>query len=332
MANPLAITVHDLAEEIAPGESDAVDLGEIAEGSGVYRSAARLALELVSIDPPATSQTGPGPSVSFTGVPTDPDDSFYLVITDTGDLDEGAFQWSKDGGQTLQGPATTIPADGIFELGSTGITATFAAGEYQAATAYTWAFRLGLALETSSNGLTGWRPVYSFDSVAEPTRFERAFVDLSRYIRAAWTIEATGATFSLDGQAHQVFFTRDDIESGEIPAAAIASIDDKVFADAIIKASDDISDHLNGAFVPPIVAVGDSVRQRGSEIAIFRLMKHKGFKPGGYDELIVKASDDAMSWLKRVASGALKPHGIVDSTPTINEASAAVVSVQRRGW
>lgn len=241
MANPTAITVHALGAEGESGVGSAVDLGAIATGSTVYRSAARLRLELLSGD--------------------------SVLVT----------------------------------------------------------------IETSPDGETGWRVAGGFEGLSGHGVAERAFVGLSRYVRARWEL-AGEATFSLAGDAHQVFLSRDDVTSGEIPAHALTDVPDHIFADAIIKASDEVEDALNSAYRPPILAVGDSVRKRAAAIAIFSVLKWRGFQPEGPDELIREAARDAEKWLYRVSQGQIKPPGIVDTTPHQFEGGSVVASRTRRGW
>lgn len=330
MANPAAIVVHALAQETLPGQTAQVDLGAVATDATVYRSACRLSLELTSITAPATTQVGGGPAVTFTGIPSDPENTFYLQIQVGGAIGVATFRWSKDGGQTFEEQSADVAAD--VALGDTGITALFAAGTYEANTTYSWAFRIKVTIDASGDGVTGWRPVDSFPALADTALIERAFIAGSRFVRARWELSAASATFRVSGEAHQIFFAESDITSGEVPAEAIAGIAKHVIADGIIKGSGDIEDALNSAYKPPILAVPESIRQRGGAIAAFHALKHRGLQPEGPNELVIDAKKAAEKWLMRVSQGNLKPPGIVDSTPTRFEGGAVVRSSPRRGW
>ena len=188
-----------------------------------------------------------------------------------------------------------------------------------------------ITLETSPDGTTGWRHVGGFTALGAAASEERSFDQCDRYLRVAWTV-GTSATFSVAGDAHQLFVQRADVEA-EIGESALSEVEGNDYANALIKASCDIEDALAGAYVPPFSAIPLSVRQRGGAIAAFRALKQRGFDPDNpADALVLKGNDDAMSWLARVARGALKPPGIIDSTPATYEAAAAVVSNTARGW
>lgn len=75
----------------------------------------------------AVAPSGAGPTVTLTGTPK-ADNSIRIKITLGGALGVGEFEWSKDGGATWQ--EATILLAATYELGSTGLTAHFAAGTY----------------------------------------------------------------------------------------------------------------------------------------------------------------------------------------------------------
>lgn len=76
----------------------------------------------------SVTESDPGPDITPSGTPA-ADYEVIIEITTTGDLGVGAYRFSLDNGSTYSSPAT-IPADGTDVLGASGITATFAAGEY----------------------------------------------------------------------------------------------------------------------------------------------------------------------------------------------------------
>ena len=187
------------------------------------------------------------------------------------------------------------------------------------------------ALESSRTGTGGiWRTFGTVAPGADPVTF--AFAD--RFVRTRWTISGSSPslTFSLSGEAHTLYATPKDIARLALPTKATQNIDAAVLADACLAASDEADGALSGSFCLPLVAWGTDLRQHVSNIASLAVMRHRGFQPGGPDDLIVKASDDARVWLNRISQGRIKPPGIIDSTPQIFEGGAIVVSNIRRGW
>jgi phage gp36-like protein len=168
-------------------------------------------------------------------------------------------------------------------------------------------------VETSPDNAT-WRLLDpSGAMVAAPAVETLAFDRCERYVRSRWTLDID-ATFSLRGEAHQLFVTRDGLLA-ELPTTALASVSNNVITQALISASCDVEDALGTRYPLPITKVPESVKQRCARIAAFLILKHKGFAGGGIDELVVKAYDDAMKWLKDVRTSELEPSGI-EPTPS----------------
>jgi phage gp36-like protein len=167
---------------------------------------------------------------------------------------------------------------------------------------------LTVYVDTSPDN-TIWRTLGSFAVVsAAPAVEELSFDRCERYVRVRWTL-GTSATFSLKGEAHQLFATRGDLAS-ELPSAALASVSTNVIASALIRGSCDVEDALGTRYPLPITKVSVSVKQRAAQIAAFLILKHKGFEGAGIDELVVKSYDDARKWLSDVRDSKLEPAGI----------------------
>jgi hypothetical protein len=187
---------------------------------------------------------------------------------------------------------------------------------------------LDVKVETSPNGTTGWRQADSFEAPAGESLLKLNLHGLDRFVRVTWA--GTG-TFSVAGEAHQLFVTEADIYA-EIRREAFGETPQTDIADALIKGSGEIEDALNSAYTMPIKAIGESVRQRGGAIAAWRALCSRGVAPEGADEIPMRNADEARKWLYRVSQGKLRPPGIVDSTPTEYEGGAVVVSSPLRGW
>lgn len=190
---------------------------------------------------------------------------------------------------------------------------------------------ISAVLETSRTGIGGiWRQFGVVAPGADPVTF--AFAD--RFVRARWTIggSSPSATFALSGEAHTLYATPKDIGRLSLPTKATQNIPDSVMADGCLSASDEAEGSLASSYTMPITAWGNDLRTEVSNIAAMTVMRFRGFQPGGGDDLIVKAADDARSWLKRVAAGSIRPPGIIDSAPTVYEGGAAIFTNAARGW
>lgn len=167
---------------------------------------------------------------------------------------------------------------------------------------------LTVFVETSPDGATGWRGVGQFDVATAVGRQRWCFDECDRYVRVRWDV-GTSATFSVAGEAHVLFARRGDLTSGSIPAAALASIDARVLADALIKASALAEDEISTSNPPPLTTWPESVTCNCADLAVFYAMSHRGFNPEN-SPLIVEKYKDARSWFRSVAQGKVKPPGL----------------------
>lgn len=81
----------------------------------------------------AVVNTGGGPTVTLTGTPVD-SYSFIIEVTTAGALATAVVKWSSDGGLNY---TTAVTTAATVVLGTTGVTANFAAGTYILAATYT---------------------------------------------------------------------------------------------------------------------------------------------------------------------------------------------------
>lgn len=194
---------------------------------------------------------------------------------------------------------------------------------------------LVVSIQTSADGVTGWRTVDSWSALTAVDKVQLCAADLSRWVRISWALAGTSpsATFVVSGNAHQLFLQIADVTLSELPAKAITSVPKNVQANALIVASADGETAMASCFTLPIVTMTSvDVMQRLAQIAAYHIMKYRGFQPQGADELIVKAYDDAQAWLLRMSQAKIRPPGITDSAPTVYEGGAAVVTSASRGW
>lgn len=193
---------------------------------------------------------------------------------------------------------------------------------------------LAVAVQTSPDEAT-WTSLGNFSTRTAAGALERRFPGASRYVRAVWTIGGgtPSFTFSLAGSALTVYATPADIASLGCAGGALDDVDDETKDLALCAATDNADTELqSGSYKLPLTAWGDDLRQAVVDIAVFRLMRRRGFSPDGADSLIVKGYDDAMRWLASVGRESKTLAGVVDSTPTVHDGGAMVGGYALRGW
>jgi hypothetical protein len=185
---------------------------------------------------------------------------------------------------------------------------------------------LSVSIETSSNGLTGWRQIGAFDVVQDAISAFRAFDQAERYVRIVWSFGGTAGVFSLAGAAHQLFAERRHLYR-RIREDQLAEVPDHVIADVLISASGDFEDAAGSAYPMPLGRSSEGIARRVAAVALFLLFDGEiGFKPEGLDELIVKGHDDAHKWFKDVAAGRIRPPELQTDTnlgPKVASGSAS---------
>ena len=88
-------------------------------------------------------------------------------------------------------------------------------------------------------------------------------------------------------------------------------------------------------YVLPLTAWGDDLRRCNCQGAAWDILRVRGYDPNaGGDEAVRLGHEDAMKWLRDVAAGRVTPSGVVDSTPSEDEATeqTSCVTNTRRNW
>jgi phage gp36-like protein len=105
-----------------------------------------------------------------------------------------------------------------------------------------------------------------------------------------------------------------------LPAEALANLSQSTVEKALIYASSKCNSYIKKRHALPLVNWAEDLREATCDIASWRLMRRRGFRPGsGADETIVKAYDDAIAWLKLVAKGEVELDGQEDQTVDLDE-------------
>lgn len=168
-------------------------------------------------------------------------------------------------------------------------------------------------IETSPDGLTGWREVFDF-SARGATTHEFTVDELDRYARVAWELEGpTAVSFSATAESHLLYATRRDLKLKSLSGEVLDSADSQAVAEALLSASGEAEDALNAQYSLPITTWPDSLRARCASIAKYKFFDREGFAPQGIDELIVKNYDDALSWLRAVSTRKIVLSGVAEA-------------------
>lgn len=112
------------------------------------------------------------------------------------------------------------------------------------------------------------------------------------------------------------YVTAQELTRLGIARAALTGVQTSDLQFALEAASRVADSYLTTKFVLPLTAWGDDLKQKVADIAAYNVMKVRGFDPQKGDaETLRDSFEDAMSWLKDVATGKARPTGVVDSSP-----------------
>jgi hypothetical protein len=171
---------------------------------------------------------------------------------------------------------------------------------------------LAASLETSDDGTDGWEPIGSLPVVEGTGHTEAIVPGCKRFIRATWTVDAP-TTFILSGLATLVYCTPADVRGNALHPNAISGVSDIEIDEIARKQTGVANGYLK--FRLPLLHWGDDLRARVADLVAYQIMKRRGFNPESADQIVVDAKNDALAWLKQVASGIVIPDEIVESEP-----------------
>lgn len=92
----------------------------------------------------------------------------------------------------------------------------------------------------------------------------------------------------------------------------IPSTDQQAALDA---ASAEADGYLAAQYQLPLVSWGTPLRMHVCNMAMYRLMARRGYRPGGADVSFKERYDEAIAWLRGVSAGRVTPPDLIDSSP-----------------
>lgn len=191
-------------------------------------------------------------------------------------------------------------------------------------------------LESSADGVTGWRTFGTFTAFTAVGAEKLSFVSPDRYVRVAWTI--TGGTpsftFAVSGTLGLCFANLDQLDAHGLIAAATAKLTMTKKVEALAAVTEIASATLAIRYDPPLETWGIDLTQAVCKVAAYDLLSVRGFSPDGNDRNIRARYDDANKWFSDVANAKIDPIGISDSEPDDDDIAGGieVVTHEPRGW
>ena len=128
------------------------------------------------------------------------------------------------------------------------------------------------------------------------------------------------------------YATIDDLTHFGVNPDAHEHADITALEAALDAASSEADSYLSKVYTLPVTSWGAALRMHVSAMAAYNVIATRGFDPSGVDGVLEKRRQDALDWLKMLATGVISDPSIEDSTPGVVEGGAAVVSQPKRGW
>ncbi len=194
---------------------------------------------------------------------------------------------------------------------------------------------LDVIIESSPDQLA-WSEVGRFTQRATAGTQDVTVAGCARYVRVRWEIGGTGGpsfTFAVTATAFQAFVSPRDIDAHALPLESLTGISTHDQAEACIAASDEMWGRFNDRYTGPLVSWSSDLTLHAAAAAACSLLLTRGVNPDASEyEILKDMRDQARSWADKVGACKVSPTGIVDATPTTNEAGPVLYTRTIRGW
>ncbi len=193
-----------------------------------------------------------------------------------------------------------------------------------------------LIIETSGGASGPWREVgraeQEFNDAPDNGVFRLVVGGCAQFVRVRWIIGGTtpSFTFSVAGEAHVVYAESNDLSIYGMSHNVLDDVNNQLLLSNVLSASSEVDDYLKAAYTLPLAEWSRSLTKHTSIVTVYNIAN--GPNREGADETLRDMYLDTIKWLDRIGSGRIRPEGIVDATPEVEEDSAYVVSRTPRGW
>lgn len=125
-----------------------------------------------------------------------------------------------------------------------------------------------------------------------------------------------------------------DFQATGLPSTALTGVDDTVINQALLNASDMITDSLSSQFTLPLVQIGNSIKQYTIDLAALLILDSVGEAPEGQAyQTWKKRADRAYEWCRQVREREIHPAGCIDSSsPLTNIQPGPQATPLRTPW
>lgn len=127
--------------------------------------------------------------------------------------------------------------------------------------------------------------------------------------------------------------TPNDLRRYAISGSALTGYEDDELQGFLDVALSQAYSYLRSQYTLPLSAAGLDLTMAVCQLAAFRALTHRGFDPSNpADQVLVKAHDDAIAWLRDVANGRASID-VTSTSPAKTSSGARVYSGRStRGW
>lgn len=129
------------------------------------------------------------------------------------------------------------------------------------------------------------------------------------------------------------YATTEQLKVLGLPPDALEELTDDDIDDQLSASAGIMDMYLGAKYALPITApYPESLVRINVCLAVYQILKRRGFNPEGPDAHYATSHKECMEMLGDIRDGRLPVPGIIDSTPTVEEGRPLVSTQPLRGW
>jgi phage gp36-like protein len=122
------------------------------------------------------------------------------------------------------------------------------------------------------------------------------------------------------------YLTAAEFSDQSIPNDALNGFPSDRISTALVWASGVADSYLRKRYTLPLISHGEDLKAAVADIAAYRLLRRRGFRPGSdSNDIIGEAYGAAIEWLREIRDGKAEIE-CVDSTPEVDEQGSLALS------